>query len=212
MSTLDTAVLSEIQYVVIEPPNSGASYPSGLWTVAEVLDYLNDRQNDFLKRTTIRRTRATLVTVPNQPRQILPNDWIVTLRVGWQDATGTVTALSRGDMLEMDMADQGWDYQPTPMPFCWTDGELPTRQIQLAPAGSDNGVIRLLYVACGTLLTGAGVALTVPDLCAPGIKYGVLADMLRKPGRAFDPVRAAYCEARYEQTIEAAALLLRSFA
>lgn len=211
MSTTDQQLLSQVQAVVIEPPDGGASYPSGLWTVAEVLDSLNDRQNLLLKLTGLRRTRATLTTVPNNPRQTLPSDWIVTIRAAWERPDGTITALPRGDMLEVDLARRDWAYTPTPLPFIWTDGELPTRQINFAPAASDAGLLRLLYVACGTVLAGTGTVLSVPDECVPTVKYGVLADMLLKPGRSFDPARAAYCEARFAHGVQAVVTLLRSF-
>lgn len=211
MATLDTTLLSSVQYVVIEPPDGGASYPSGLWTVDEVLGYANQRQSLLLKLTGARRTRATLATTPNVPRQPLPSDWILTIRAAWQKPDGTIVPICRGDSLEMDMAQQSWPYVGVPVPLLWMDTDEPTLQIQLAPAATDAGLLRLIYVAIGTTLTGAGVTLTLPDLLVPALKYGILADMFGKVGRVFDPARAAYGERRFAEGVEAVRVLRASW-
>lgn len=50
--------------------------------------------------------------------------------------------------------------------------------------------------------------LTSPNDFTPAIKYGVLADMLTKVGRGQDLIRAAYCESRYQEGVEAAKIML----
>jgi hypothetical protein len=50
--------------------------------------------------------------------------------------------------------------------------------------------------------------LTTPNDFTPAIKYGVLADMLSKVGRGQDLTRAAYCESRYQEGVEAAKIML----
>ena len=205
MSVLDTAVLNEIQYHVIETPNSGASWTS-LWTQAEILNYFNERQTRLLKDTQVVLTRVSLWTIPNVTRHPLPADWLTTSRVAWQTSPGAYSPIPRATGYESDLADSAWDYDHVRIPTAYTEVDTPNLQIQLQPASFDNGLIDLLYTAVGTTLTAAGVALVVPDDAVWIVKWGVVADMLWKLGHAHDPARAAYAEARYTMGVA----LLRS--
>ena len=66
-------------------------------------------------------------------------------------------------------------------------------------------------MALSGLLTGLGVKFTVPDECVPAIKWGVIADMLSKIGRAHDPERAAWAEQQYQEGVEATKIILRGW-
>jgi hypothetical protein len=211
MSVLDTQILSEIQSHLVEPENAGASYASGFWTAAEVLDYLNGRQYQFLRETLVLLGPATLATTPNVLRHPLPQGWIATYDVQWHDADGGWKELPPADSYSADHAIPTWDFEQAPAPQVHSDGDQQTLTIQVAPAPSDAGLLEILYAQLSTLLTGAGVALEVPDEFAPAIKWGVIADMLSKVGRAMDPERSAYAEARYAEGVEAARVMLRVF-
>jgi hypothetical protein len=93
----------------------------------------------------------------------------------------------------------------------YTESEIPTLQIQVMPAPSDAGILWALFVALSTTLTGLGVNLTVPDEFAPAVKYGTLADMLNKVGRALDRGRAAAAEQRYQEGVAAARLIIQGW-
>ena len=47
----DQELLEEVQYTLIEPPDGGQSWPSQLWTRNESLEYLNERQDRFIRET-----------------------------------------------------------------------------------------------------------------------------------------------------------------
>ena len=64
----------------------------------------------------------------------------------------------------------------------------------------------------GTTLTGAGVAIDLPDEFAHVLKYGTLADQLRKDGRGQDLGRADYAQQRFDLGVEAARLILAGWA
>lgn len=214
MATTDQTLLSAVQTVVLEAPNGGLTFPSGLWTPEEVVTYANQRQADLLKRALVTRVRATIPTIPNNTRHQLPADWILSTRVAWQrlPAPGTILGLRRGDELEIGLATPNWEYQPVAAdPYVYMDGDTPALQIQVAPPSQDAGLLHLCYVAIGETLTGGGVTLTIPDLLVPTLKYGILADMFSKLGRAFDPTRAALCEARYAMGIAASQILMAGF-
>lgn len=221
MSITDQQVFNEIQAQLLETQNSGASYSSGHWTASEVISYANQRQSEFCKLTGILLSRATLPTVPQINRHPLPTNWITTHRVVFQAAPdpqtnipGEYTEVPRGDGFEADHAAVDWpfNFATDGVPHLYTDGEVPTLQLQVMPATSAIGVLQILYVALPATLTGLGVALTVPDEFVPAIKWGIISDMLGKVGRAQDPVRALWAEAQYQLGVEAAKVMLAGWA
>jgi len=213
MAITDQEVLDEIQETLIETQDSGATWSSGFWTVSEVIGYLNDVQYDFLKKTLLLVTPTTLNTIPNTRRHALPQDWIATYDAAFKSsaATPVYSPLSRSDERELDLAIPSWPLEPEQTPLVYTEGELPTLTIQIAPAPQAGGVILLLYTALSTELTGAGVNFTVPDELVPAIKWGVIAEMLSKVGRGADPARAALARERYDLGVAAAQLMLHGF-
>jgi len=76
MAFTDQQIEQQIQYTVIEPPDLGATWPSGLWTAAEVVDYLNQRQHRFLKDTHLQIGLANIPVTQGTSLYDLPDDWI----------------------------------------------------------------------------------------------------------------------------------------
>lgn len=196
---------------MVEPNDGGATFPSQMWTAAEVLNYLNNRQNQFLRDTGLLISRAVLATTPNVLRQPLPADCMFLQRIIWRSSAGVWNEVPRSDTWEADYALNAWPYTMEPRPKMYTDGEIPTLQIQIMPAASDAGLLYALYVALGTTLSGLGVTFTVPDECVPAVKYGTLADMLSKVGRALDRGRATAAELHYQEGVEAVRVILQGW-
>lgn len=208
MAVTDQQLLNECQYAVIEPPDNGATWPSGLWTLAEVLGYANQRQWYFLKETGIVTTTASITANAGTGNRFsLPTDWIGTVRAAWKDASHW-QGLQRSDTWQADHGMDTWE-ATAGTPKLYMDAETPTLGIQIAPKPVINGTVEVLYVALSTTLDRSGIALTVPDEFAPYIKWGVLADMLSKVlGRQQDMTRAAYCEERFQEGITLAQCLI----
>lgn len=204
----DQELLTELQYTMIETPNSGSAWGSALWTVAEVIDYLNERQRRFLLLTGLVRTRETINAIPNTHRHELPAGCIVLHRVVWRTGAGARTALKRADGYAADQALRTWPYETDQLPMVYMEADPAPKQIQVAPASYDQGIMDLCFTAVAAALSNTGVVLTVPDDWAPVVKYGALADMLSKPGRTQDPARAQYCETRYQAGIESARMAM----
>lgn len=222
----------EIKYHLIEAEpddHTIMSDDSDLWTVAEVINYFNNRQHQFLRDTGLVMKRGTLLTIPEAIRHVIPSDTIAIQAAWWRDIGIEVheslrwNELRRGDTWEADNLLSGnWPSENSASPEIYMDAEVPTLLIQTAPRTSSAGIIDLLYVALSDLfavLTDAGAPVdfttslfTVPNDFIPCLKYGVMADMLSKIGRAHDPLRAAYCERRYSEGVEAAKLMLGGFA
>jgi len=87
----------------------------------------------------------------------------------------------------------------------------PQMTIQIVPAAADAGTLDFLYTAVTTLASNTGVTIPLPADFCPYIKWGVLADMLKKDGPAHDMPRSAYCEMRFGEGVELAKILLRGF-
>ena len=224
---IDQEVLTAIQFTVVEPPNGGASWPSGLWTRDEVVGSLTQRQSLFLKNSLVVVNSVTNVTsqqdVPPSPNPpslqavigqtviTLPQDCLRIVSLVWVGANGTVRELERTDWFEADHLLPTWETTPVAAPLVYME-DAPTRSVRIAPASTMFGVFNLLYVPSGTPLTGNGMTFTVPEECVHGIKYGTLADLFGKDGQGQDPARAAYCEQRFNLAIELARLVIRGWA
>ena len=213
------------------------------WTRDELLSYLRNRQNEFLKNTAVLMKRDTITYTPGVANQPLPEDWMITQRVVW-NASGSYKELPRTDTWDADYGDPAWT-TPTTTPFVYSDSEEPSLELRvIPPAAAATGQPEILYIYQDPILpsrfnstmridefapyprvagmpiqdryrwTSVGLSIPIPatlvilDMFNHAIKYGVMADMLTKIGRAQDVTRATYCEARYQEGIEAAAILL----
>lgn len=201
--TTDQTLLNELQYAATETPNLGASWPSGLWTPDELSGYLNQRQRRLLYETGCICTRSgPIPTTQNVQRYNLPTDWIQTRRVVWTDANHTPHPLLRAAVWYLDYGLTSWEAIMSPVPLVFLDDVTPTLEMLIAPAASDDGILNLLYVQLGATLGHSGASLTIPDDLVPILKWGVLADLFGKVGRAHDPTRAQYAEDRFSLGIE----------
>lgn len=201
MAVLLTDQLSELQAALIEPEDGGLTYPSGLWTAAEVYAAVNQRQNEFLRRTQITLASADLTPTPNVSAVDLPPDWITTAEILYDDGA-SAHELPRAEVWQSDRAQPTWAGTPgTPLVYSDADGSA-TLQLTLQPASSVASTLRALYVAITDPVDGtAGQLFEVPDEAVPTVIWGVLSDLLKKLGRAEDLSRAAYCESRFEEGV-----------
>lgn len=208
MATTDQQVMEQIQYAVIEPPDQGQTWPSGLWSMTEVVNYLTQRQNRFIRDTAVQIGISDYIpTLQGTYAYDLPDDWIQTVGVVWFNANGIGTELIRSDSWEADLGIPSWPTTQAP-PKLFMDSSGPTLTIRIAPVPDQAGNLQIYYIPIAPDLTGAGEILIVPDeIAIPVLKYGAMADMLWKVARAMDP-RAQYCEQRYTLGIELTKMLL----
>lgn len=244
---VNTGLLNEIQYHLVEPPDFGTTWPSGLWTTTEVSNYITQRARQFVKDTGITMKRTTISTIPGVTRHPLPTDWVATRRLVWKNnLTSVFSSVERSDEWDLDHGRVDWMYNTEPKPIVYTEVEIPSLQIQTAPSVNVAGVLEILYVPVVTAfdtaigaqggffidslpifqgslqpytasdlsvmatfgfgINGAASSSTIPSEYWPAIKWGTIADMLSKIGRAYDPGRAAYAESRYQEGVAASRL------
>lgn len=208
---IDQALLTEIQYALLEPPDGGASWPSEIWTRDEVLDGLNAAIRTLLQDTQLVVTRAEQAILAGALSVALPTDHLATMHLVWRSATNVRMPLGPVDGFESDLALPSWETaSATPLAYADLDGA--TLTLKLVPTPLAAGTLELLYVARPALVSGGGTTLPVPDEFASGLKYSTLGWLLSKVGRLQDPERAAYCQQRYDLTKAAADLILSGWA
>lgn len=212
----DRELLEELQYVLIEPPDGGDTWPSLIWTRAEVLDAVNGAVRALCRDVHLSVAGQHLPVAALTRTIPLPADWLATVLVVWRDTTTappTRTPLGPVDAFESDLAVPSWEVAPG-LPLGYADLDAEQRTLRLVPTPATAGAIELLYVALPLAATGALPATDLPvaEEFTDGIKYAALGWLLRKVGRLLDPERAAYCERRYALTRTAAAILLGGWA
>lgn len=208
---IDQALLTEIQYVLLEPPDGGASWPGEVWTRDEVLEGMNAALRALYRETQLVVTRTELAILANALSVAIPADWMATCHLVWRAANGTRTPLGPVDSFEGDLALPSWE-TTTGLPLGYADLDSATLTLRLVPTPAAAGTLEVLYVARPATVGGAGTVIPVPDEFVSGIKYATVGWLLRKVGRLQDPERAAYCEQRYELTKLAANLILGGWA
>lgn len=209
----DREVLHEVQLWLIEEGNNGASLPeSSPWDIEELQQYLNDRQRRLLRETLMVSKRDVVGGLAGQTTYELPEDWIATKRAAWQDELGTIRELHQTDSWALDRGLPEWDRKRATRPLLYAETDVPPDTFQVGPAPRNVGVVHLLYTAVEATLGNTGVKLAVPDEFAPYLKWGVLADCLRKEGPGQDLPRATYCEERFDEGIALGRLILDELA
>jgi hypothetical protein len=207
---IDRDLLSELQLVLLEPPDGGDTWPSLIWTRDEVLDALNGGVRALARDTHLDVQRVEIPLAANARTVALPADWLATAALVWRAATtNTRTPLGPVDSFEGDLAAPGWEAAPG-LPLGYADLDQTTLTLRLVPTPALAGTVELLYVRVPpTVTAGAlGAPLPLADEFTTSVKYATLGMLLRKVGRLLDPERAAYCERRYELDRTAAALIL----
>lgn len=208
MAVTDQTILAQMQRVTLEGAGDlGATWPSGMWTLAEILGYLNQRQDRLLAATGLFWTRAVTAVTANQSNQSTPTDWIATVFLAFEKSS-LYQELPKLDPLELDFKVPTWpgSSSASPRGYYEIDGDTLTTYVVPAPTAAITNLERY-YIALGTTLTQAGVNFSVSDEFVPTIKYGALADMFSKVGQAHNPLLAQTCEERWAEGVEIGKLM-----
>jgi hypothetical protein len=208
-SVTDTEMVKVMEYGVLEPPTPTVWTGSAQFTLQNFTDALQRRRNQFLRETGVVLTRAiATASPPSTGRFALQKNVLGLRRVAWtmNDADYTVIPLLRDDEWAFNHYRRTWPTSPEDpknrWPTGYSTGVTPPLTLQVAPAPVTDGWFDLLEVTLGAPLNPAtGVLLGVPDDWTWVVKWGALADLLSQEGITYDPLRAAYCESRWQQGI-----------
>ena len=196
-------LLEEIQFHLLETPDDGVTWGSGIWTQAEVVGLINERVSRWLVETGVIQTRITIAVAAGTVGVDLPTDWIEIRRVAWNSVEiPRVTLLE----LEADMPD--WE-DVTGVPSRYMEVPAPSLTVRLARAPTLAGTLDVIGVREPTAINASCASIfPIPDEWTPYIKWGVIADLLSKEGEANDPQRASLCETRWKEGVMLARLFL----
>jgi hypothetical protein len=198
-------LLYKIQERLMETPNNGASFDSGLWATTDVMRSLNDRLSNFVKSTGIIRKVGYIQVIAGSTTYDLPDDLLELNRASFH-LTGATTHLLRIDKFALDNGYPGWE-ATTGTPGYLLEEPLEYLEILLYPKPSANGMLELIYTPTTTVAQATCDSLSIPATFEPYIAWGVVADMLSGEGEASDPERAEYAEQRYAEGIQLAMLM-----
>ena len=224
-------VVNNVMAALLEPPwTPGSAWTgTGQFTLDQIVNALQYRLHRFLGDTgcvvqpqTIQAPGPTidLIPIPDSVLDIRRCAWIspsggptwAELIQQWQNSdlswiSGTLAyPLGRVD----EWAQQAYfpaSPQSPGLPSVYSVYGMPPTNIRVIPPPLNNGLLDCLFVQGGTQFNTMQSALIgIPDDLTPALKWGVLADVLSSDGPSRDYARADYCEQRYREFVQAAAL------
>lgn len=202
-TVLDTAVVSQIQYELLEPSTGTSWTGSEQFTLDDITQALQRRRDRFLIDTAAVITHTDGIVIGSPPVQRITLDPTIAAirRLAFVDAVGNVTPLWSIDYnAQRNYGDSFLITAGNPFTFTTVPGTL--QEIIFGPPLGIPGTLDLLSVSTGADLNpAAGVLIGIPDDFAWIIKQGAKADLLGKDGPARDPARAAFCERRYRMGV-----------
>lgn len=203
MTVTNHDVVAAIQYHLLEPPTPTAWTGTAQFTLAQVSQAVQRRRDLFLQLTGAVLTRTvTAYAAPADGRLALDERVLLVHRAAWRPtATQFLRVLRRTDEWGSDHFHPTWVTAGTPVGY--SVAATPPLTLQLMPVPSLDGELDLISTSRGDQFANPALSalLGVPDDWAWVVKYGALADLLGGDGLQLDPVRALYCEQRWQQGV-----------
>lgn len=210
-NTTDQQLVNQIQRYFQEPVNdfSVSSTWAGteMFTMDDLQQALQRRLYQYLFDTRCVVVERELTVTAGNGRVELPDETIDIVRLTWSrvDSGGNPTSTRR--LLRIDEATaarQAPRWTTTPgRPSHFSLVVEPDKHIQLVPAPSDSGILKLYLVTAGSTLDVAlGTEIDLPNDLAQFVRWGAMADLLGRDGQSRDPQRSSYCEQRYKEGVQ----------
>ena len=202
----DRELVAEIQFHFLEPATPTAWSGTEQFVLSDLTAALQRRRDQFLAETGIHLTRATQAQGATGT-VTLPETTIDLRRMAWVTAGSVYYPLTREDEWALQTYNAGWETAGTPAAYSIAASAPVTAE--LAPPPSAAGTLEILSVRSGAALDPTTpVLMGIPDDYCWVVKWGAMADLLSKDGPAYDPSRAAICEARYQQGVQMAKMAI----
>jgi hypothetical protein len=210
-TVLDTTIIKVMEYALLEPPTPTAWTGTAMFNLASLTQVIQRRLDRYRWETGQVITPVNIVQVPNFRNGRVALDSILNVRrAAWTAGTPPVsTPLLRDDEWGLNAYGANWQTAVAagPMnPYAYSVANSPPLTMQLAPPPTAIGRLDLLAVIRADAIAPdvAPQFLKIPaDFCW-GIKWGALADLLKAPGPANDPIRGQICDLLYNQCVQAA--------
>jgi len=198
----DQDIVRLIQYHLLEPSTGNSWTGSEQFTLSDLTQALNKRRDQLQSDTGCVITRSLVPTTPGDSSVFLSGLLIGLRRVAFVGSDNVAYPLVNTDILAQRNY-QGVAFTDPGIPYSYSTASARPLELILIPPPNQPGQLDILSVQDGVVLDPTvGVAVGVPDDYTPAIKWGVMADILGKQGPAYDPIRAAYCERRFNLFVE----------
>ena len=202
-------MLYMVQYHLLEAvSNAGTWAGTEMFSYAQITAAIQRRADQFAVDTGYPMVQQT-IPAPAPPIGKMPltplAGFVDLRRAAWIDTTSKIsTPMSPGDEFGFNAFSVGWQQQPG-TPSEYSIAVTPPLSLQLKPPPLATGSVDAIYTATTQLsaLPADSPISLLPSDFGWAIKWGALADLLNIESEAKDAARAAYCEQRYQQGVEA---------
>ena len=207
LTTTDFNLLQALAFHLLEPPMN--SYPlswagSNQYAETDLLTAIERSVNETLGNSECNLTRSLLAAGAGVLN--LPDSVLAVKRAAWIPPGGSgfsATSLEESDTATMNAYDSDWKTAAQAPPSSYLQTSEPPLTLafdRTPPLPSQYEIIASSAVSA--LSDAAATTLPIPDDWAWVAKYGALAQLFSKESLARDPLRAKYCQQRFEEGIE----------
>jgi hypothetical protein len=174
---------------------NGATFPSGLFTQQEMLEYLYNAENEFLLK--VRPVFAQAMQALDVHRYYpQPADAIRIERISSSEKAWTNTS-----QLSLDQDNPNWqaDHESDD-PRAWFQDEIGLDQFGIWPMVDIGGVVAQIWYSQKDTNSAMSflTPFLLPDIFTMYLKYAVLARAFSKDGEQRDDLRAKFCQKRLD--------------
>lgn len=203
----DTTCYTVAQYHLLEPPSGGTWTGSSQFNISDFSQALQRRRDDVLQIAAANVAPLPLMSLPPGQNRIYlpdaPNQSILDVRrVRFipDPAVGQPSTLYRDDELAMEYFETSFpQLQQTPTVWDVLAGPPLALTFDASWPNVGNHLDVLAILSGGIINPPVGSPLLIPDDFYWILKFGMMADVLRKESESTDLARAAYCEQRFAE-------------
>ncbi len=199
-----------VQYHFLEPPTGGTWTGTPQFNITDLAQAFQRRRDYILQQTgcNVGPFSTTYSMPPGQNRVYLPdttNQSILDLRrVRFcpADPFAPNYFMYRDDGLAFEYFENDFTTTTDP-PFAWDVLAGPPLALTFdAPANVPNTLDILAMLSGGTVTPPTAAPLLIPDDWNWVLKFGMMADLLRKEAESTDLERSDYCERRFQEGVK----------
>lgn len=195
-------IIQQVENHLLEPPTPDKWSGSSQFSLGDLTQALQRRQDDTLGTTACTITRST-PDAPINTRVPLGDNIIDIRRVAWLPTPGfgySNKILRQSDMWASRAFDSHYMVDAPEPPSTWMQNTEPPPSFDADRVPPVTGVYDVLSVNSGeNWIPGTDGPLSVPDDWSWVMKWGALMDLLSRESNSKDELRAQYCKARYQE-------------
>ena len=190
---MTTSVATFLTRIATDLSEADNTFPTGAWTVPEMLRYLNYAEREFLKLTGIIKSDSSIVAA-NGASIIFdrPANTMELLRISFNGKP-----LKKQRSIDLERENRNWRSNTVGKPQYWHEDLVPNSQFEIDKCPAAGGTLRVFadYIYSEYADTSGNIHLK--DCWEPYLRWKVLRLALEKDGDNQDLGRSQYAEKRY---------------